>query len=161
MTSLIPLNLTHHIGLSNFPPTALSTLLNATTHQPATHQLATLHPSSPQKDFLAWHEARGIHVTASSPLSTSSRNSQRYSSASQVLLETSVLAKITRERGCESTAQVALAWGLRRGTSVLPSSGERGRIGEFFRALECELMEEDLGRVDALGLVGEGGLNGV
>lgn len=71
------------------------------------------------------------------------------------------MAKIARERGCESTAQVALAWGLRRGTSVLPSSGEKGRIGEFFGALECELMEEDLGRVDALGLVGEGGLNDV
>jgi alcohol dehydrogenase (NADP+) len=161
MTSLIPLNLTHHIGLSNFPQPALSTLLNTTTtHQPATHQLASLHPSSPQKDFIAWHETRGIHVTASAPLSASSKNSRRYSSASQLLLETSVLAKIARERGCASPAQVALAWGLRRGTSVLPSSGVKDRIGEFFGALECELMEEDLGRVDALGLVGESGLDG-
>jgi alcohol dehydrogenase (NADP+) len=159
MTSLIPLNLTHHIGISNFSPTALLTLLSNTSHQPASHQLATLNPSSPQKDSLAWHEARGIHVTASSPLTTGSKNSQRYSSASQLLLETSVLAKIAHERACASPAQVALAWGLRRGTSVLPSSGVKEKIGEFFGALECELMEEDLGKVDALGLVGESGLD--
>jgi len=42
---------------------------------------------------------------------------------------------------------------------VLPSSGVKEKIGEFFGALECELMEEDLGKVDALGLVGESGLD--
>jgi len=157
MTTLIPLNLTHHIGLANFPPPALETLLNATSHPPATHQLTNLNPSSPQPDFLAFHQDRGIHVTASSPL-TSSRISRRYNTAAQVLLETSVLARIARERGCSSPAQVALAWGLRRGTSVLPSGGEKGRIEEFFGAIECEILEEDLARVDALGFVGEAGL---
>ena len=157
MTSLIPLALTHHIGLSNFPPTALENLLNITSHPPATHQLNNLNPSSPRKDFLAFHEERGIHVTASSPL-TGSRNSQRSSAAAEMLLEASVLAKIARERSCSSPAQVALAWGLRKGTSVLPSSGVKEKIGELFGALECELSEEDSGRVDALGLVGEVGL---
>jgi alcohol dehydrogenase (NADP+) len=159
MAALIPLTLTRHIGLSNFPPIALETLLNTTTHPPATHQLNNLNPSSPQKDFLAWHEERGIHVTASSPLSTIPKNSERYNMASQVLLETSVLAKIARERGCSSPAQVALAWGLGRGTSVVvPSGGVRERIEEFWAALECEVSDEDLGKVDALGLVGEVGL---
>jgi alcohol dehydrogenase (NADP+) len=157
MTSLIPLALTHHIGLSNFPPTALENLLNTTTHPPATHQLNNLNPSSPRKDFLAFHEERGIHVTASSPLA-GSKNSQRPSSAAEMLLEASVLAKIARERSCSSPAQVSLAWGLMKGTSVLPSSGVKEKIGELFGALECELSEEDLGRVDALGLVGEVGL---
>jgi alcohol dehydrogenase (NADP+) len=159
MAALIPLALTHHIGLSDFPPIALETLLNTTTHLPATHQLANLNPSSQQKDFLAWHAERGIHVTASSPLTTAPKKSERYNTASQMLLETSVLAKIARERGCSSPAQVALAWGLRMGTSVVvPSGGVKERIEEFWGALECELLEEDLARVDALGLVGEVGL---
>lgn len=155
MTDLITLGLTNHIGVSNFSPIQLETLLNATAHPPATHQIKDLNPSSPQKDWLAWHDTRGIHVTASSPLAVP-KNSPRYGSAAQTLLETAVLTKIARERSCSEPAQVALAWGLRRGTSVVPSSGQRERISEYFAALECELLEEDLPRVDALGLVSDG-----
>lgn len=156
MTDLITHNLTHHIGVSNFSLDQLNTLLNNTAHPPAAHQLKDLNPTSPQNDWLAWHETAGIHVTASAPLA-SSKTSPYYNSAAQLLLETSVLAKIARERNhCSSPAQVALAWALRRGTSVVPSSGRKEVISEHFAALECELMEEDMAKVDALGLVSEG-----
>ena len=155
MTDLITQGLTHHIGVSNFPPIQLEALLNNTAHPPAAHQIDDLNPISPQTDWLAWHEAAGIHVTASAPLA-SSKNSPHYNSAANLLLETSVLAKIARERHCSSPAQVALAWALRRGTSVVPSSGHREGISEHFAALECELPEEDALKVDALGLVSQG-----
>lgn len=156
MTYLITQKLTHHIGISSFSPSQLETLLNNTSHPPAAHQLKDLNPTSPQTDRLAWHEAAGIHVTSSAPLA-SSKTSPYYNSAAQLLLGTSVLARIARERShCSSPAQVALAWALRRGTSAVSSSGQKEVISEHFAALGCELLEEDIARIDALGLVSEG-----
>lgn len=53
-------------------------------------------------------------------------------------------------RGC-TPAQVVLAWGLSRGTSVIPKSSHAGRIRENFGSLGCVLQESDLDQITALG----------
>lgn len=146
MTSLIPSGQTRHIGISNFSPHQLETLLNNTSHPPAVHQME-LHPYLQQRDWLAWHEAHGIHVTGYSPFAGS--NPTYDPGEPPQLLHNEVLTTIGGKRDCTS-AQVALAWGLHRGTSVIPKSSHRERISENFGALECELEDEDYERVDDL-----------
>ena len=45
---------------------------------------------------------------------------------------------------------MVLAWGMKRGTSVIPKSSHASRIVENYEALMCELDEEDFGTVDGL-----------
>lgn len=146
MSELVHKGKTRHIGVSNFSPHQLQTLLNATTHPPAVHQME-LHPYLPQRDWLAWHAEHGIHVTAYSPFAGT--NPTYAPGEPPQLLHNKVLESIGARRDC-TPAQVALAWGLRRGTSVLPKSSHAARIAENFGAVRCELTDEDVGRVDDL-----------
>jgi len=106
-----------------------------------------LHPYLPQRDWLAWHAEHGIHATAYSPFAGT--NPTYAPGETPQLLENAVVRGIAEKRGC-TAAQVVLVWGMRRGTSVIPKSSHEERIGENYGALECELEEEDLKRVDGL-----------
>ena len=59
------------------------------------------------------------------------------------------MVAIAAERGC-TAAQVALVWGMSRGTSVIPKSAREDHIKENFGALECKLQDGDLDRIDEL-----------
>ena len=52
MTELVRAGKTRHIGVSNFSPAQLETLLNHTSHPPAVHQME-LHPYLQQRDWIA------------------------------------------------------------------------------------------------------------
>lgn len=146
MSELVRKGKARHIGVSNFSPEQLETLLNHTSHPPAVHQME-LHPYLPQRDWIAWHEEHGIHVTAYSPFAGT--NPTYNPGEPPQLLENEVLKNIAAERDC-TPAQVALVWGLRRGTSVIPKSSHADRITENFAALKCEVKDEDFDRVDNL-----------
>jgi alcohol dehydrogenase (NADP+) len=139
---------TRHIGVSNFSPEQLEDLLNNTSRPPAVHQME-LHPYLQQADWLEYHNKHGIHVTAYSPLAGTNPT---YSPGDTVpLLENKLVNKIAKKRGC-TPAQVAIVWGMSRGTSVIPKSQHKDRITENFDALECKLKEKDLERItDKLG----------
>jgi len=65
------------------------------------------------------------------------------------LLEDQVLSDIAERRGC-TIPQVALAWGMSRGTSVIPKSQHPEWIEENYKSLECELESEDLQEIKDL-----------
>ncbi|THX37094.1 hypothetical protein D6D10_06140, partial [Aureobasidium pullulans] len=67
MVQLVQSGKTRRIGVSNFSPNQLDTLLNHTTHVPFAHQME-LHPYLPQNDWIQYHKVRNIRVTAYSPL---------------------------------------------------------------------------------------------
>nr|POE52298.1 aldo-keto reductase family 4 member c10 [Quercus suber] len=138
---------TTHIGVSNFSPTQLADLLQHTLTKPAAHQFET-HAYLQQPDFLAWHAANGIHVTAYSPLGGT--NPTYDAGDLTPLLANPVLASIGDERRC-TPAQVALAWGLSRGTSVIPKAQRQDHISENFDAPLCALTEHDLHKLERLG----------
>jgi alcohol dehydrogenase (NADP+) len=146
MTELVLKSKTRHIGVSNFSPAQLETLLNHTSHPPAVHQME-LHPYLQQRDWLAWHEAHGIHVTGYSPFAGT--NPTYTPGEPPQLLKNEVIATIAEKRNC-TPAQVALAWGMHRGTSVIPKSSHHKWISENYAALECELTDADFARVDEL-----------
>ncbi|KAK6405586.1 hypothetical protein LTR81_019703 [Elasticomyces elasticus] len=139
---------TRHIGVSNFDPEQLKDLLNHTSHPPSVHQME-LHPYLQQTSWLAFHAKHNIYVTAYSPFAGTNPTYSWPEGVSPILNNT-VLQKIARKRDC-TTAQVALAWGMHRGTSVIPKSQHKKYIEQNFGSLKCELKKKDIKKIDGLG----------
>ena len=137
----LPTSKIHHAGISNFGPAQLSNLLSKTDTTPFAHQME-LHPYLPQNLWLDYHRARNIHVTAYSPLANMNPT-YGPSTAPTPLLQRDEVHHIADKRGC-TPAQVALAWGMGRGTSVIPKSSHESRIKENFGSKECVLEFDDL-----------------
>ena len=152
MERLLDTGKVRNIGVSNFSPHQLKQLLHQTTVKPAVHQFE-LHPYLQQADFIQWHEEHGISVTAYSPLANlnpiydSSGNTK---DTPPSLLANKDITQIAKERGC-TNAQVALAWGMDRGTSVIPKSQHADRIKENFGSANCKLEEQDYTTIKKLG----------
>ncbi|KAK5744936.1 hypothetical protein LTR17_001687 [Elasticomyces elasticus] len=139
---------TRHIGVSNFDPEQLKDLLNHTSRPPSVHQME-LHPYLQQNDWIAFHEKHNIHVTAYSPFAGTNPTYSWPDGVSPILNNT-VLQKIAKKRDC-TPAQVALAWGMHRGTSVIPKSQHKKYIEQNFGSLKCELKKKDIKKIDDLG----------
>ncbi|KAI9815766.1 MAG: hypothetical protein M1827_002162 [Pycnora praestabilis] len=150
MERLLHTSKVRHIGVSNFSPTEMAHLIKSSKTKPAVHQME-LHPYLPQNEWVQWHHAHGIHVTAYSPFGNANPTYGPPSKDSPPpLLENKAMRRIAKEGGC-TTAQVALAWGMSRGTSVIPKSGHAERIKENYGALECDLEYEDFTDIAELG----------
>lgn len=65
-------------------------------------------------------------------------------------MENDVITDIAGIRGC-TNAQVVLAWGMKRGISVIPKSAHAERIVENKGSEECVLHGEDFERILELG----------
>ena len=139
-----------NIGISNFSPGQLRDLITNSTRLPYAHQME-MHPYLPQSPWLLYHQSLGIHVTAYSPLGNVNPTYGSSKKASPpVLLKNDVVVKIAKTRKC-TPAQVVLAWGLGRGTSVIPKSAHVDRIEENYGAKECGLEYEDWKALEEVG----------
>lgn len=145
MEKLLDTGKVRHIGVSNFSPAQLSDLIKLSAHKPAVHQFE-LHPYLQQNEWIQWHALQGIHVTAYSPLGDANPT---YGDKGR-LLDDKVVKKIAKNRNC-TPAQVILAWGQSRGTSVIPKSAHASRIEENFGSLECKFEYEDIVALSELG----------
>jgi alcohol dehydrogenase (NADP+) len=134
------------IGISNFSKAEIEKLLANTDVVPAAHQLE-LHPYLAQTDFTKWNQSKGIHVTAYSPFGNSN---PIYTKGKEVpqLIQLPELAKIGEKYG-KSGAQVALAWAVNQGWSVLPKSKTEARIKANFEG-DFKLEDEDIKAITAL-----------
>ncbi|KAH8693256.1 putative aldehyde reductase [Talaromyces proteolyticus] len=113
------------IGISNFSKSEMERLLKNTSVLPAVHQME-LHPWLQQKDFTQWHKDKGIHVSQYSPFGN---QNETYSGPQHLgkLIDSPVINEIGKKYG-KTGAQVALAWGITQGHSVLPKSKTPHRI---------------------------------
>ncbi|KAJ5212566.1 uncharacterized protein N7498_004212 [Penicillium cinerascens] len=125
MEKLLKTGKTKAIGVSNFSKPEIERLVKEASVVPAVHQMEC-HPWLQQEEFTAWHKAKGIHVTHYSPLGN---QNALYGDKGGMgkLIEEPLLAKIGEQYG-KSAAQVALAWGVTQGHSVLPKSKTPSRI---------------------------------
>lgn len=139
---------TRHIGVSNFSPAQLEDLLNNTSTPPQVHQFE-VHPYLQQTEFLDWHSKRGIHVTAYSPLG-GTNPTYKEGDKPEPLLRSTTVNKIAAKRGC-TPAQVALQFGISRGTSVIPKSVKKDHIESNFNATRCVLKKQDFKKLADLG----------
>ena len=129
---------TRAIGISNFSKAEVERLLEKTDVVPAAHQVE-LHPYLQQASFMAFHAQHGIHVTQYSPFGN---QNEIYSAGKNMgkLIDDPTLVEIGKKYG-KSGAQVALAWGIAHGGTVIPKSKTPSRIadnlaGDFLLAVE-------------------------
>ena len=160
MTKLLSSGRVKKIGISNFSPSQLKELvkhsLEGDSPLPAVHQME-LHPYLPQTKWILAHKAHGIAVTAYSPLGNMnptygdrSRRSTTTQSKAPPLLENETIKEIAKKRDC-TPAQVVLAWGINRGTSVIPKSSHEEHIEDNLGATKCGLAATDFADIDQLG----------
>ncbi|KAL8832889.1 MAG: hypothetical protein Q9170_004691 [Blastenia crenularia] len=141
-------NKLRNIGVSNFSPAQLKDLIENSDTKPAVHQFEA-HPYLPQSKWIDAHKTLGITVTAYSPFANTNPTYKPGEDDPPLLLTNLDMLAIAAERGC-TTAQVALVWGMSRGTSVIPKSSHVNHINENFGSLKCKLQDGDLDRIDAL-----------
>ena len=152
MEKLLETGKVRYIGVSNFDPYQLSHLISHSAIKPAFHQFE-LHPYLQQNDWVQLHKDHGINVTAYSPFGNTNPTYDPPGDDENdppLLMENSVVTNIALVRGC-TPAQVVLAWGIHRGTSVIPKSSHAGRIKENFDTLRCQLQKSDFEEITAIG----------
>jgi alcohol dehydrogenase (NADP+) len=152
------------IGISNFSKGELENLLENTEvvsspviptavqysdneiQIPAAHQLE-LHPWLQQKSFCEFNKIKGIHITQYSPFGN---QNEIYDSGKNMgkLMDESVLVEIGKKHN-KSGAQVALAWGIASGHSVIPKSKTESRIKQNLEG-DFQLSSEEIERIGGL-----------
>lgn len=134
------------IGVSNFSQAELENLLAKTEVVPASHQLE-LHPYLQQNAFTAWHAKHGIVITQYSPFGN---QNEIYDGGKNMgkLIDDPVLVDIGKKY-TKSGAQVALAWGITKGHSVIPKSKTPSRIRDNL-AGDFKLADDEVKRIEAL-----------
>lgn len=130
----LPKELVRNIGVSNFAPAQLTSLIAAhPLSKPYLHQFEA-HPYLPQEAFLATHKTLGIKVTAYSPLANMNptyklTKADTDANISTPIIEHEAVKNIAQVHNC-TAAQVVLAWGLKRGFSVIPKSTKKAHMQE-------------------------------
>lgn len=134
------------IGVSNFSKTEIERLVSKANIKPAAHQLE-MHPYLAQLAFADWHKQNDIHVTHYSPFGN---QNAIYSKGENMgkLIDDPVLVEIGKKYG-KNGAQVALAWGIAKGHSVIPKSKTPARIKANLEG-DFKLDAEDLKKIDGL-----------
>ncbi|KAI0029939.1 Aldo keto reductase [Vararia minispora EC-137] len=128
------------VGVSNFTVSQLQAIIDATGVVPAVNQVEA-HPLLPQDELVRFCEEKGIHLTAYSPLGNNLRGETK-------LVDYPEVTKIADELSA-SPAQVLIAWGARRGYSVIPKSVNKDRIYANFE--QIELSDEAYEKVSGIG----------
>jgi diketogulonate reductase-like aldo/keto reductase len=139
------------IGVSNFMPDHLETLLDATTVVPAVNQVE-LHPYFAQPEVQAADAAHGILTQAWSPIG----GITFYRGGAAGTLADPVIGGIADAHG-KSPAQVMLRWHLQQGRSAIPKSVRTERIAENFDVFDFELAPAELAAIDGLDTGERGG----
>ncbi|MGO4859274.1 aldo/keto reductase [Arthrobacter sp. 2MCAF14] len=124
------------IGVSNFLPEHLDTLLEFADVVPAVNQIE-LHPTFQQRELAAKSRSHGIAVEAYSPLG------QGADLGSPTVTELA-------ETHDATPAQIVLAWHLGTGNIVIPKSVHPERIRQNLAAASLQLTQDELAAISAL-----------
>ena len=123
------------IGVSNFKPAHLDTLLAASEVVPAINQVE-LHPWLQQAEVRAHDDKLGIKTEAWSPLARGR-------------FESDALNQIAAKHG-KSLTQVVIRWHIEIGNLVIPKSSNPDRIAENIDVFDFQLDADDLSAIAAL-----------
>ena len=133
------------IGVSNFEPDHLQTIIDATGVVPAVNQIE-VHPFFGNEAARAAGSQHGIVTEAWAPIARGQVN------------DDATITAIAERLG-RTPAQVALRWHLQRGDIVFPKSMHAERMRENFAVFDFELSDDDVAAITALDR-GEAGRTG-
>lgn len=125
------------IGVSNFEPEHLRTVVDATGSVPAVNQIE-LHPLLQQQELREVHAQLGIATEAWSPLGQGA------------LLSDDTVTSVAGAHG-KTPAQVLIRWHIQLGNIVIPKSVTPERIVSNFDVFDFELSEQDMASISSLG----------
>ncbi|MEU6512924.1 aldo/keto reductase [Streptomyces sp. NPDC046978] len=125
------------IGVSNFLPEHLRTLIAHTSLIPAVNQIE-LHPHMQQHAAREYHAQQGITTEAWSPLGQG-----------RGLLEIPAIIAIAQKHN-RTPAQIVLRWHIQLGNVVIPKSVTPVRIWENIEVFDFSLDTEDMAAISAL-----------
>ncbi|KAJ9135656.1 hypothetical protein P3X46_032810 [Hevea brasiliensis] len=137
------LGLTKAIGVSNFSCKKLKELLSTAKIPPAVNQVE-MNPLWQQKQLRDFCKAKGIHITAYSPLGA---NGTKW--GDNRIIECDVLEEIAKAKG-KTTAQVSLRWVHEQGVSLVTKSFNKERMKENLQIFDWTLTEEESNKISNL-----------
>lgn len=129
--------LVRSIGVSNFNEDQMEELVAAARIMPAVNQIE-VHPRLPQRALVEYCQARGVTVTAYSPLARGGG-----------LFDNGTVAGISKKHGV-TPAQVVLRWGVEQGIVVIPKSVTPARIASNRDLFGFGLDAEDMATMAGL-----------
>ena len=124
------------IGVSNFREQDLKRIVDETGVVPALNQIE-LHPSFQQRDMRKLHDDMGIVTQSWSPLGRGNA------------FGNATIEAIAEETGQPAPA-VVIRWHIQCGLSTLPRSTNPDHIRSNFQALDFELTDDQMKRIDDL-----------
>lgn len=129
--------LTRQFGVSNFPIALLGEAIAIVGRENIATNQVEISPYLQNRKLVAYAREQGIHLTSYMTLA--------YGKA----VQDSVLQRIAGKHGA-TAAQVALAWALQQGFSVIPSSTRRANLESNLKAQALRLDDEDLAAIAVL-----------
>lgn len=134
--------LCRNIGVSNFNIPKLDSLISETGIVPAVNQVE-LHPYLQQNELLEYCGKRGILLTAYSPLGSGDRPDTMKNKNEPSLFEDSLICQLANKYNVSSAA-ILIAWGVQRGTVVIPKTSTESRMQENLVASDLALADDDM-----------------
>ncbi|GLI77950.1 hypothetical protein PoHVEF18_006247 [Penicillium ochrochloron] len=134
------------IGISNFAKKEVERVLKEADTVPAVHQMEC-HPWLQQKEFMEFHKDKGIHVTQYSPFGNQNEIYGGREKHGQLVNEKTLVE--IGQKYSKTSNQVALAWGISHGRSVIPKSKSPERITQNFD-IAFTLEKADIEEIDKL-----------
>lgn len=129
--------LTREVGVSNFNIQQLQRAREILGDVPLATNQVEIHPYLQNRKLAQFAGQEGIHLTSYMTLAVGK------------VMGDPVIQDIARAHGA-TPAQVALAWALQQGYSVIPSSTKRENLQSNLGALELMLSDEDMARMGEL-----------
>ncbi len=140
---------TRAIGVSNFSPQHLETLIGQTDVIPAVNQVE-LHPYFTQHKVRDANARRGVATQSWSPIGgVRYRNQPAGPAQAAGLLEEPILVELASRYG-KTPAQVVLRWHIQHGLSPIPKSVRAQRIAENIEIFDFALAPAEIAAIDTL-----------
>lgn len=129
--------LAKQVGVSNFNIDLMRQAITVMGAGSIATNQVELSPYLQNRKLAAYARSQGIRITSYMTL------------ARGKVMQDPVLQKIAQQHGA-TVAQVALAWAIRLGHAVIPSSTRRVNLESNLRALQLRLTDEDMAGIAAL-----------
>jgi len=126
--------LIENIGISNF---TVSQMEEAMEYAEIFANQVEMHPLLPQEELLQACKENDVELVAYSPL------------ARGEVFNVEEIQEVAEKHGV-SEAQVSLAWVIEKGATPIPKASSEDHIRDNFEALEVELENEDIQRIDSI-----------